>query len=236
MTSREHTVDVGAYALGALDEPERTAIEHHLASCEHCRTELEELEQMRTVLGEAPPELFLDGPPDDADLLLQRTLRQARTERARESRPRRAVVGAAAMIAAVVAVGGGVLIGRAGDSEPPQVVAQPPSPSVLMPAEGTKVATSTDPSNGARLTVTVTPAAGWVRLNAAASGIPAGERCRLVVVGKDGSREIAGSWLVSEKAAAEGSALDGAALIAPGNVAAVEVENFAGKRFVSTPV
>ncbi|QIZ37120.1 anti-sigma factor [Saccharopolyspora sp. ASAGF58] len=234
MSSQDHKVDLGAYVLGALDEPEHSALDEHLASCGHCRGELEDLEQMRAVLGEVPPELFLDGPPADADLLLQRTFRQVRSEKSRAYGIRQAVVGAAAVLVAAVALGGGVLIGRAGDSAPPLVVAQPPIASV--PPAGTKAATAVDPASGARLTVTVAPAAGWVRLNAAVNGIPAGERCRLVVVGKDGSREIAGSWLVSEKGANEGSALDGSALVAPDDVAAVEVENFEGTRFVSTPV
>jgi RNA polymerase sigma-70 factor (ECF subfamily) len=67
-------------------------------------------------------------------------------------------------------------------------------------------------------------------------GVPAGERCRLVVVGAGGQREVAGSWLISPKGAEEGTALDGFALVAPADVTAVVVETVTGRQFVSAPV
>jgi RNA polymerase sigma-70 factor (ECF subfamily) len=65
------------------------------------------------------------------------------------------------------------------------------------------------------------------------AGIPQGQKCRLYVVARDGTREEAGSWLVSEQGEREGTELDGAALVAPGDVASVEVENFAGQKYVT---
>lgn len=100
----------------------------------------------------------------------------------------------------------------------------------------TRYATATDAGTGARIAATVVPAAGWVRLSVEVTGVPAGERCRLVVVGAGGERQTAGSWVVSAKAAAEGSNLSGFALVPPDQVSAVVVENFAGRRFVSAPV
>jgi hypothetical protein len=82
------------------------------------------------------------------------------------------------------------------------------------------------------LTVAVVPAAGWVKISAAVTGIPEGQRCRLMVVSRDGSRMQAGGWLVSAKGAAEGTTLEGSALIDPANVAAVVVENTGGQQFV----
>jgi hypothetical protein len=104
------------------------------------------------------------------------------------------------------------------------------------PPAGTRVASVQDRRTGARATVKVEPAAGWVRVEAAVSGIPAGERCRLWVVARDGARLLAGSWLVSDKGAREGTTLDGAALVEPTRVAAIVVDNFAGERFVRVPV
>ncbi|WP_337523391.1 hypothetical protein [Streptomyces sp. SS] len=89
------------------------------------------------------------------------------------------------------------------------------------------------------MTVRVTPAAGWVRVRAAVTGLPEGERCTLVVVGRDGSRTTAGSWVVgagAREGEGKGAALDGSAAVAPADVAAVVVENESGKRFVSVPV
>ncbi|KAA2250924.1 anti-sigma factor [Solihabitans fulvus] len=237
MIARQHeTIELGAYALGVLAEDERRAVEEHLAGCEQCRAELAELTEMQAALGEVPPELFLDGPPDGGDLLLQRTLREVRGERTSVGRRRATLLGVAAAAAVVVALGAGIMIGNAGDtgSSGAVAVSQQPPPTNPSPPAGTRVGTNTDSTTNVRLSVTVTPAVGWVRVNAAVTGIPAGERCRLVVVAKDGTREVAGSWLVSEKGAKEGSTLDGSALIAPGDVASVQVENVDGKRFVST--
>ncbi|MEU1181887.1 anti-sigma factor [Streptomyces sp. NPDC005820] len=186
-----------------------------------------------------PPEAFLDGPPEGGDLLLQRTLRKARGERDGAERRRRAVLTAVAAVAATAVLGGGVLIGRGmgGPHTPPQ--ADPPLPSVSVPAippSGTKVAsgTSTSTGTGTRMTVRLTPAADWVRVNASVKGIPAGERCRLILESNDGKREIAGSWVVAD--AVRGADLDGSAAVRSVDVAKVLVENEQGKEYVSLNV
>jgi anti-sigma factor RsiW len=78
-------------------------------------------------------------------------------------------------------------------------------------------------------------ATGWVRVHATVSGAPAGEQCRLYVVAKDGSRREAGSWLVPAKST-NGTSLDGAALVAPADVIAVQAETFAAQPLVTVPV
>jgi anti-sigma factor RsiW len=53
----EHT-DVGAYALGLLEERDRRAFEAHLAGCAACRAELEKLsgvaDALRAIRDDAP--------------------------------------------------------------------------------------------------------------------------------------------------------------------------------------
>src|SRR5947209_17092904 len=95
---------LAAYALGALDDAEAREVDAHVAGCPECRAELEELTALEAVLGEVPPEAFLDGPPEGGDLLLQRTLRTVRAERGRAQRPRRLLVaaGVAALVAAFI--------------------------------------------------------------------------------------------------------------------------------------
>jgi RNA polymerase sigma-70 factor (ECF subfamily) len=144
---------------------------------------------------------------------------------------RRLVGAAAAAVAGIVLAGAGAVAGR--QSAPDPVAAAPSAPA---PVPGTRSAAATDAGTGARLSVQVVPAAGWVRLSAEVEGVPAGERCRLVVVGAGGERQVAGSWLVSPKAAAEGTALEGFALVPPDQVSAVVVETFAGRRYVSAPL
>lgn len=221
-------VDVDGYVAGALDETETRRVEDHLAECAECRADVASLREMQEFLGELPPEIALDGRPEDADLLLQRTLRQARTEAAGERRRRGLLTTAAAVVIAAGVLAAGFFIGRSGEQAP--VAAPPPPPTQVA---GTKFASATDSATGASITVAVAPAPGWVRLNAAVTGIPKGERCLLVVVSRNGSETVAGSWLVSEKGAGEGTTLDGSALVAPADVAGVKVENTDGKTFTS---
>jgi len=226
---------LAALALGALGDDELREVQEHVSGCDWCRAELDELDEVRAVLDELPPEALLDGPPEGGELLLQRTLRAARAERASRRLPRRLLGVAVAAAVAVLAVGGGVLFGRSTTPQPRAAPTAAGQTTVTLPP-GTKFASATDPATHAGIRVRVEPAAGWVRVNAAVTGIPVGQRCRLVVIGKDGAREVAGSWQVSAKGAREGTTLDGSALVAPTDVTAVRVENFDGHQFVTVNV
>jgi anti-sigma factor RsiW len=214
--------ELGAHALGLLDPAQSRAVEEHLAGCPACRREWEELRGMVDLLDDVPPEAFLDGPPD-AELVLRRTLRQVRAEAAAQRRRRRLqLVGAAAAALAVV-LGGGVLIGR--ETAPPPAATAAKAPGAVVLSGGGEP--------GVSMTTTLTPAAGWVRLSTSVQGIPAGERCRIVVVARDGTREIAGSWLVSPSGWRDGVTLDGSALVPLDQVEAIVVENEAGRQFAT---
>ncbi len=243
MSAPEHDRSfLGPYTLGVLDPDEARAVDQHLAGCADCRAELAELNEMRDILGEVPPEAFLDGPPDDGDLLLQRTLRQVRAESVvveeaplvvepppeRPGRTRRGFLVAAGAILVAGALGGGVLIGqRTAD----QVVAEvPPDPP------GTRVVQATDADTGTAMQAKVIPKAGWVAVEANVKNLPVGAQCKLIVVDTAGRSFEAGSWLVSEKAAAEGSVVDGSALVPIDRVRSVDVITFQGQRMVSAPV
>ncbi|MBM9506334.1 zf-HC2 domain-containing protein [Actinacidiphila acididurans] len=229
------------YVLGALDEDDQREVDAHAASCDECRKELAELREMEAMLGTVPPEAFLDGPPDDADLLLQRTLRQVRDERTADRRRRSLTLGAAVAASAAAVFLGGYLAGG-GSSDSQAAPAPPPTttgaPVTATPPAGVRAVSATDPVTGARLTLRMTPAAGWVRLNAAVTGIPAGERCRLVVVDRSGHREVAGSWVVGRapSGGGKGADLDGSAATAAQDIASVAVENDHGKTYVSASV
>jgi hypothetical protein len=80
----------------------------------------------------------------------------------------------------------------------------PPSAIDTQAQPDARFASALDPQAGARLTVRVVPAAGWIRVNAAVTGIPDGEPCRLVVVGREGRREVPGGRLVTEEGATGG--------------------------------
>jgi anti-sigma factor RsiW len=218
---RHDPVELGALALGLLPPEQAAAARRHVDACAMCRREYEELREMTGVLGELPPEAFLDGPPD-GDLVLQRTLRQIRTETAARGRRRLlGVVAAAAVVVAAVA-GGGVAIGRA------SVPLVPPPGSAV----GALVLTGTG-ADGVTMRTTLGPTGGWVRLTASVTGIPAGKRCRILVVARNGSQEIAGSWVVS---GTPGGSVDGSAAVALPDVAAVVVQDETGHEFVRATV
>ncbi|MGE7391175.1 zf-HC2 domain-containing protein [Streptomyces sp. NPDC004126] len=243
MNRQRHEEEVellGPYVLGVLDEEDVRRVEEHLGDCVRCREEVAALREMERVLGEVPEEAFLDGPPQGGDLMLQRTLRQVRGERVSAARWRAGVVGLAAAASLAAVFWAGARMGAdAGDvgalpPQPPPTASAAPSP----PPAGTRVASATDPGTGARMTVQLTPAAKWVRLHAAVTGVPAGERCRLVVVSRDGTRSTAGGWVVgtAEHGEGKGAALDGSAAVDPSDVKEVLVVNESGRTFVSVPV
>jgi predicted anti-sigma-YlaC factor YlaD len=227
---------MGGHLADGLDDEARRAFERHLASCPRCRAERASLAALEQALRDVPPEAVLDGPFDGSDLVVQRTLREVRVEAARRGRRRWASAAVAAAVVILAAVAGGFLLGRAGDQAPPAASAPVPDATPVLPPAGTRVASTTDDVTGARATVRVEPAAGWVRVHAAVAGIPAGQRCRLWVVARDGTRELAGSWLVSEAGARDGTSLDGTALVAPDDVVAVEVDNVDGEQFVTVEI
>jgi anti-sigma factor RsiW len=211
---------VGAYAMGLLDDEQARAVEEHLASCESCRREHEELRRMTELLDELPPEAFLEGPPEN-DLVLRRAVREIRDERGRRLLRRRLTVGLLAAAAVVVFAFGGLAIGRA--------TAPAPTPAL---AAGT-VAMDGTGASGVTMHASVSPAADWVRVAVTVKGIPPGEHCRVYVIRHDGTREIAGSWLTGPASESRGVTLDGAADVAVGDVAGIEVANTSGRSFVS---
>ena len=212
---------LGAYVLGVLDADEHGAVQTHLDDCDACRREVDDLRDLEAALGEIPPEAFLEGPPPDGDLLLRRTLQEVRVESARRSRFTRAAWALAAAAVVVIALAGGVVIGR---SDAP--------PATVVPLAAPRTGKATDAETGATMSVDMRPAAGWVRLHATITGVPDGSQCRLYVVAADGSREPAGSWL----AGAGETAVDGSALMAPAEVRAVQAETYAGEILVAVPI
>ncbi|ANZ38893.1 hypothetical protein BBK82_25290 [Lentzea guizhouensis] len=148
---------------------------------------------------ELPPEAALDGPPPDADHVLQRTLGTVRRERHDAGRRRGRVMAATSTFMVAGALAGGVWLGQdTGDT-------------VL---RGTSAA-------GAHLAVQVTDTEGGLRLVATVDGVQGGEACWLVVHTKDGRTFTAGSWRANE----DEVTLSGSAMVRAADVAGVSVMN-----------
>jgi hypothetical protein len=233
MTAHDQTL-LGPYVLGVLEPAEARQVEDHLAGCPECRQQLAELEETRSLLGDVPPEAFLDGPPADGDLLLQRTLRAARalddqpSVGATPPRVRWLRVAGAAAVVATMALGGGVLIGR-------QTVGDTPAPApTVAPVAGSRHAAATDRTTGTTMATTVEPRAGWSWVNVRLTGLEAGAECELIITDTAGRPHVAGSWVVSKEAARNGSPFSGGVQVPIDRVASVEVKDSQGRHVVTT--
>ncbi|GHH30898.1 anti-sigma factor family protein [Lentzea cavernae] len=247
MTAGAHdAVTLGCYALGVLDAHESLGVEQHLRGCPSCRAQVADFHRIRTALDDVPREAFLHELEDDlpmpSDLVLQRTLRQIRQESAipqqREAAPRlraspppveelpapqharaRRWPGylAAAAVAAAVAFGGAAVFMQnqgAGTS-----IASTRSGEAT--AGGIKLVAEIAPSSQDRYLVT-----------ADIDGLPAAQKCKLVVVGTDGTKTEAFAWTTTEKQRVEGSKVRGMVSVSPDKVRSIVVENTEGKTFV----
>jgi putative zinc finger protein len=237
MSEHDHSL-LGAYVLGALEPDEVREVDEHLAGCAEAREEVAGFEEMKEFLGEVPPEAFLDGAPDDGDLLLQRTLRQVRAETepvghhvaehaagsARKRGPWLLV--AAAVVVVAGALGGGVLIGR--QSVDTDEAGTTPA--------GSKQVTVTDAATKVKMATTVEPRAGWSWVNVNLTNLTAGDQCEMLITDKAGKTYVAGSWVVSEKAAKEGSRFGGGVLVPIDQVKSVEIKTVQGEHVATTPV
>jgi len=227
---------LGAYALGALQPAEARVVHEHVAGCLDCQREVNELMMIRRALDQVPPEAFVDGPPEDGELLLQRTLRQVRAE-THEPRRGRVVIAAAAAVAVALALGGGIYLGR---QTVATTAAAPPPTTTTSTATSTptnaKLAQATDAATGTTMHLALEPKKGWVWVHADVRGLPVGAKCELFVVPRDGEPILTGSWLVSQEGSTKGTRLEGTALIDPADVASVQVRTTAGQTMVTVPV
>ncbi len=123
MTTRSHDEykdNIGAYVLGALPELEVELMERHLASCESCRADVEELGPVPAALARSVPQV--EPPPSLKASLMATVNAEAAIPAGKPARERRSFAGwfqglqprmAAAMALAVLALG--VIVGVAAD-------------------------------------------------------------------------------------------------------------------------
>ncbi|MFF3437718.1 anti-sigma factor family protein [Streptosporangium sp. NPDC002721] len=198
MTSRVEHTDVGAYALGILEEPDRTAFAAHLATCPACTAELQELSGVAGALAGIAP---LGNERDDTgggDRGPAEVVSLLRRRKAADRRARRGtfVIGAAA---AVTLVAGGIAAGTAISGESGTV---PVGHSAHGPAEdayrsGTPLAgTGASGVTGGLVLETK----GWgTHAALELKGVKGPLECELIAVSPAGERRVVTGWAVPEK-------------------------------------
>jgi hypothetical protein len=197
---------VGAYALGILDDAEATAFEAHLAGCEWCAQQLDELAGMEPMLA-ALADLPGSGTPAIGDSLSARPSPRLAERLVDEISERRApkrrrsfflVAAAAALI-----IGGPltVLAATGGDGGSTGVQAgSTKSASSAKDAFDTLAqrVSATDAATKVSATVAMGERPWGTEVGVELKNVKGPEKCSLIAVGKNGERETVSSWSVPE--------------------------------------
>lgn len=224
-------IDVGAYLLGAMDDEELTRFEEHLAECEECGRELDELSGVLPVLAELRADGIGYDEPPSGDVLLQRLLSEVSGER--RTRKRRRLVAVAA--AAVLVVGGptvAVLASSGGDGG---------STVVATPTFAADRHSASNPATGASAMVGISDKGWGSAVDLRLTGVTGPLTCSLIAVGADGSRQTVATWSVPDSGYGTNAqprplTVHGAAGLHEKDISHFEVRATGGRLLVSVPV
>ncbi|WP_395570978.1 zf-HC2 domain-containing protein [Streptomyces sp. BK79] len=243
---------VGAYALGILDDAEATAFEAHLAGCEWCAQQLDELagmEPMMAALADLPgtgtPAIAESLTAKPGPRLAEKLVDEVAERRAAKRRRNFYLVGTAAALiiggpfAAVATTGGDGDDGGGRKTEAAQPTAGPAeSAFAAMPDR----VTATDPATRVSATVALEKKAWGTHAVLELKNVEGPEKCSLIAVGKNGERETVTSWAVPDwgyglpdattEKARKPLYVHGGAAFEPNQIDHFEVMTFDGERLV----
>jgi hypothetical protein len=198
---------VGAYALGILDDAEATAFETHLASCEWCAQQLDELAGMEPMLaaladlpGAGTPAIGESLSAKPSPRVVEKLVDEVAERRARKRRRNFYMVAAAgALIVSgpfvAVATSGGDGGGGGGGGDNRTVAANPAKE--VFDSTPDKIS-ATDPGTKVSATVALERKAWGTGTVLELKNVTGPEKCSLVAVGKNGERETVTSWSVPD--------------------------------------
>ncbi|MEV6594041.1 anti-sigma factor family protein [Streptomyces acidicola] len=243
---------VGAYALGILDDAEATQFEAHLATCDWCAQQLDELAGMEPMLAALADLPGAQGSPGIGESLAAKPSPQladrlvGEVVEHRAKRSRRNFFALAAGIAAIVAGPTAVFATTSGDDSSSSVQAGQHTKSASPAKDAfdvmTDKVTGTDKSTDVSATIATEPKAWGTHAVLELSNVKGPEKCSLIAVGKNGERETATTWAVPPRGYGIKNATDPAAkepLYTHGGLAMdandidyFEVMTFEGKKLV----
>lgn len=244
---------VGAYALGILDDAEATAFEMHLATCEWCAQQLDELAGMEPMLaaladlpGSGTPAIGESLSAKPSPRLVNKLVDEVAERRAQKRRRSFYMVAAAAAL-----IVGGPFVAVAtngsdggGDSGNRVVTAANPAKDLFTGIEN-KVS-GNDSTTGVSATVALQEKLWGTETALELKGVKGPLKCSLIFVSKDGERETAASWSVPKwgygipdaktEQARNPLYVSGGVSMAPDEVDHIEVMTFDGKKLAQVDV
>jgi Putative zinc-finger len=177
--SSEHT-DLGAYALGLLEDRDKAAFEAHLATCDACSAELSSLAPVATLLKGMEPVVV----PGDAALPVAVDLLHRRAAASRRRRRRQVLVSAAACVVLLV---GGIGVGLA---------VAPSHVQVVQPGLTGQRHTATNAANGVTGTVGLVTKGWGTQVWLDLAGLRGPQECELIAFSKTGASRVVTGWFV----------------------------------------
>jgi hypothetical protein len=243
--SNEHET-VGAYALGILDDAQATAFEAHLATCEWCAQQLDELAGMEPMLaaladlpGSGTPAIGESLSAKPSPRLVERLVDDVGERRAMKRRRSFYMIAAAAAL--IIAGPLAVIAANGGDNSGQKGTVAAATAKDTFETLSDKV-TATDKSTKVTATVAMTKK-DWGTLGVVElSNVKGPLKCSLIAVGKNGERETMSSWSVpawgygiANATKAEAKAplyAQGGAALTPNEIDHFEVMTFDGKKLV----
>ncbi len=200
-------------AVALLMRTEQDAdVTEHLAGCDLCRAELARLAPLPGLLGMLEADDLAAADPAGTQLL-DRLLAAATRER---HRLRTRVLAVAAAFILVLAVPLAVLVAKSlGGSTPTQV-----------PVAAAFAWHATDPATGVSGQAEGFRSSWGSNLDVSIAGVPAGTRCTVVVVTKDGQQQTAATWVASYSGTAH---VKGTVAAAWKSIAHVDIVDDTGK-------
>ncbi|MEU4653895.1 zf-HC2 domain-containing protein [Streptomyces sp. NPDC023723] len=240
---------VGAYALGILDDAEASAFERHLAGCEWCAQQLDELAGMEPMMaalaglpgGVGTPALGESLSARPAPRVAEKLVDEVAERRARKKRRNLYLVGTAAALI----VGGpfaAVATTSGGDEGRTAEVRSSAAPAQEAFGDMTDRVSATDPDTEVSATVAVEKKAWGTHAVLELKNVKGPEKCALIAVGKNGERETVTSWSVPEwgygipdattDKAKQPLYVHGGAAFEPNQIDHFEVMTFGGERLV----
>jgi Putative zinc-finger len=235
----QHT-DVGAYALGLLEEPDRLAFERHLAACTSCQEELGALRGLAATL-EGLPLAEEPMPPSPPDPALVSDLLQRRRKLDRRRRVSQALVGVAAGVVLMAGSAGlGITVGADRGEEVPPPVERPVDTGVDALFRNARPVSATDSGTGISGTVAMQRKQWGSVVGLRLTKVRGPLQCELVAVDRAGREHTVSGWSVPAKGYGFSDSsmpeltLQGGTALSPSEISRFEVRTIGGARTLLT--